>query len=436
MVSFNVLGLNCGTSVDGVDVAHCRISSVPLSNDVNIELLAYTEVPVTPGLRSQVLRLCRPNQDGATTTLAEVCDLNFALGREFARAVRESGVDLEQVDIIASHGQTLWHQPRGEDRSTLQMAEPAVIAQKTKRTVVSGFRVAELAAGRQGAPLAGFFEAGLLSHPEITRISQNIGGIGNATVLPASSTSRSEGSGSTYLAFDTGPGNVFIDAAMRILTDGKQHCDRDGELGAKGESEIDQAVVEEYLATEPYFQLKPPKTTGRELFSDDVARALVEKMRASGRSPEAIIATITRITAESIARAYEGFIIPLLGKGGNIDEVYLCGGGAYNPNIRKHLQARFPRSKVMKLDEAPMKLDPSAKEAVLFALLGFLCVCGRTVPVAADAETTEPAILGVVTPGDNYRQILETVVKDKGFRSNGVLGRILMVEQGQSSPEA
>lgn len=162
-----------------------------------IEVLSYAEIPVNPDLRSQVLRLCRPNQKDAATSMAEVCDLNFALGREFARAIQESGIDLAKVDIVASHGQTLWHQPNGENRSTLQMAEPAVIAQKTKRcvalyaclfqttltlnltrTVVSGFRVAELAAGRQGAPLAGFFEACLLSDPGVVRISQNIGGMG------------------------------------------------------------------------------------------------------------------------------------------------------------------------------------------------------------------------------------------------------------------
>lgn len=117
----------------GVDVVHCRISSIPQKNDIKVDILSYTEVPVTPSLRSQVLRLCRPNQDEAATNMAEVCDLNFALGREFSRAVKESGVSMDEVDIIASHGQTLWHQPLGENRSTLQMAEPAVIARESGR---------------------------------------------------------------------------------------------------------------------------------------------------------------------------------------------------------------------------------------------------------------------------------------------------------------
>ncbi|KAH8690932.1 glucokinase regulator family [Talaromyces proteolyticus] len=449
MTTLNVLGLNCGTSIDvlqsklsqsteceksmltmllGIDVALCRISSLASSNDVQIELISYTEVSVDPDIRNHVLRLCRPNQKAATTSLAEICDLNFALGKEFFRAIEESKVDLAEVDLIASHGQTLWHQPLGEDRSTLQMAEPSIIAHKSKRTVVSNFRVAELAAGRQGAPLAGFFEAGLLLDQKVTRISQNIGGMGNATVLPASSNSKSDELSPVYLAFDTGPGNVLIDAAMRILTDGKQHYDRDGILGAKGESEIDEDLVDSFLKSEPYFQRQPPKTTGRELFSDDISCALVKRMQASGKSPEAIIATITRITAESIARAYEQFVIPFLGEGHDIDEIYICGGGAYNPNILKHLQARFPESRVLKLNDAPTKLDPSAKEAVMFALLGYLCICGRSVPIAADAESLDPAILGVVTPGENYREILQKVVRAQDFGNIGKLGRILMLE--------
>ncbi|OAQ81266.1 hypothetical protein VFPFJ_09721 [Purpureocillium lilacinum] len=425
MVTMKVLGLNCGTSIDGIDVALCQISSKPSSGDVSIELSSYTEVAVNPDLRAQILRLCRPNQADAGTTLAEICDLNFALGRQFFRAVRESGVDLDQVDVIASHGQTLWHQPEGDHRSTLQMAEPAVIAHDTQKTVVSGFRVAELAAGRQGAPLAGFFEAGLLSHPEKTRISQNIGGIGNASVLPATNLKTSMPA-STYVAFDTGPGNVLIDAAMRIISNGELHYDHDGTLGIEGEGSINSAIVDRYLDSEPYFQAPLPKTTGRELFSDDLARKLVEEMQGMGMVPAAIVATITRITAESIARAYKRLVMPLLGEGKSIDEIYICGGGAHNPNILKHLQAEFPEAQVMKLDDAPMKLDPSAKEAVLFALLGFLAVSGRRVPIAGCAETTSPAILGVITPGANYHQIMKSVVADEDFGSDRVLGRIIM----------
>ncbi|SPO03705.1 related to molecular chaperone distantly related to HSP70-fold metalloproteases [Cephalotrichum gorgonifer] len=424
MVTLNVLGLNCGTSIDGIDVAHCRISSVS-PKDIRIEVLSYTEVPVDSNIRKNVLRLCRPGA-GASTTLSEVCDLNFTLGREFARAIHDSGVDLSQVDLIASHGQTLWHNPQGDHRSTLQMAEPSVIAHQTKKTVTSNFRVAELAAGRQGAPLAGFFEACLLADPNLTRISQNIGGMGNASVLFPTSKPQPEGLGSTYMAFDTGPGNVFIDACVRILTDGAKHYDKDGEAGARGESEIDEALVDRYLSSEPYFRQAVPKTTGRELFSDDVARNLVSEMQATRKSPDAIVATMTRITAESIARAYEDFVVRLLGAGGNIDEIYICGGGAYNPNILKHLQTRFAKSRVMRLDDAPVKVDPAAKEAVMFALLGYMSVCGWTIPIAGKSENADPAILGVVTPGDNYHEVMQRVVGDEYFGKADVLQRIIM----------
>ena len=132
MVSFNVLGMNCGTSIDGIDIALCKITSQLSSTDITVELLSYKEVPVTPHLRCRILELVKP---GAPTTLEDICDLNFSLGEEFARAIKDGSVNLEDVDIIASHGQTLWHTPTGERLSTLQMAEPAVITNKTKKYV-------------------------------------------------------------------------------------------------------------------------------------------------------------------------------------------------------------------------------------------------------------------------------------------------------------
>lgn len=271
--------------------------------------------------------------------------------------------------------------------------------------------------------MTGFFEAGLLIHPHITRVSQNIGGIGNATVVPASSsTATSAALGSTYVAFDTGPGNVLIDAAVRLLSDGQKHYDHDGEAGARGENSINHDVVETFLASS-YFQQAPPKTTGRELFSDDMARDLVTKLRALRCSDDAIIATITYITAESIARAYEQFIIPRIGP---LDEIYICGGGAYNPNISRHLQARFPQAKVAKLDDLNLGISAAAKEAVLFALLGFLSICGRYIPVAGWAENREPAILGKITPGQNYHAVMRNVVSDSSFGVESGLGRITM----------
>ncbi|TVY17204.1 Anhydro-N-acetylmuramic acid kinase [Lachnellula arida] len=383
MVSLTVVGLNSGTSIDA-----------------------------TASLRSRILGVVRP---GATTTLEDVCDLNFALGEEFASAVHKSGIDLSKVDLIASHGQTLWHIPVGERISTLQMENLVLIA--GARTVISSFRTAELAVGRQGAPLSGFFEAAILAHPSQTRISQNIGGIGNATVVPSGKVPDSG-----YFAFDTGPGNVLIDATVRYISNGEAHYDKDGEMGARGESEIDNEAVECFLKRD-YFERKPPKTTGREMFSDTLAKEIIDDLRGKGMSNDGIVATITRMTSESIVRAYENFVIPVVG---HIDEVYICGGGAFNPNIMRHLSARLPGTKVGILDSTAIGISAAAKEAVLFAVLGFLGMCGRKVAVANMSETRREVVLGCVTPGDNYRSLLQKVAGDKEFMEAGTLGRIFM----------
>ena len=288
---------------------------------------------------------------------------------------------------------------------------------------MSDFRVAETAAGRQGAPLSGILEAGLLSHPRLTRVSQNIGGIGNATAVPATESGVREKLGSNRIEFDTGPGNVLIDAAVRILSDGKDHYDKDGAAGLRGEKGINHVVVEKFLSA-PYFTRRPPKTTGRELFSDDVANDLVMKLQNTGCSNDAIIATVTRITAESIARAYESFIVPVLGP---IHEIYLCGGGAYNPNIVRHVSERFPRAAVRGLDQADLGISAEAKEAVLFALLGFLAVCGCPSPVAGFVENRKVVVLGKITPGKNFGSVMGSVWEDGGLERRGSLGRVRMV---------
>jgi 1,6-anhydro-N-acetylmuramate kinase len=298
-----------------------------------------------------------------------------------------------------------------------------------------------------GAPLSGFFEAALLRHTSKLRVSQNLGGIGNVTVVPPASTSDTD-----YIAFDTGPGNVLIDAAVREITNGLQHYDRDGLLGAAGESEIDETFIQDFIDRVGFFAQPPPKTTGRELFSDDVARRMVRELRVKGVSDEGIIANITHLTGETVAQAYERHVIP---KYGNIDEIYVCGGGARNPNLMKFLQARFPLSRVDNLERAPLNPAPKrsdsqghihdglkndasakapagydaglgipadAKEALLFAVLGFLCICGRSITVAGNENSTEEAILGKITPGCNYIPV--TRISTRDFAPTGQLRRL------------
>ncbi|KAK4689153.1 hypothetical protein P7C73_g968, partial [Tremellales sp. Uapishka_1] len=395
MVSLSVIGLNCG-----IDVAHTIITSGSSSPDLHIELVSYHEHPIPSALRTRILSLCRP---GAPTSLEEICDLNFELGELFADAVCCSGVDLATVDIVASHGQTLWHTPigantgrgfnNGERRmATMQMAESAVITHRSN--------------------------------------IQNIGGMGNVSIIPALSSPLSPG----YEAFDTGPGNVLIDAAVRILTSGVQHYDKDGIMGFNGRAEIDHSYVADFIDSIEYLSRAPPKTTGRELFSDDMARSVVMALRAKGVSDDGIIANITQITGETIARAYERFVVPTYGE---IDEIFVCGGGAENPNLMKFMADRFPRASVRKLNDATApkakmnghasghkagNIPADAKEAVMFATLGFLCVSGRSVPVSSGELCKDEAVMGKITPGRNYRDVLRKVDQDA---PGAVLGRIL-----------
>lgn len=395
-----MVGLNCGTSVDAVDVAVVRIRTLitdiaAKKIDLLVKLLSYCEVQMDRDLRNSVLMACRP---GTSIPMADVSDMNFAIAEVFGEAVKKCNIDLSKVDVIASHGQTVWHEPRGKIRnSTLQLGDPSVISQITDKTVVSGFRSAEVAVGRQGAPICGFLEALILKRTDLVRVSQNIGGIGNVTVADPEL---------EFFQFDTGPGNMLIDAAVRILTEGKQDFDKDGALGKKGESYIDDAFVKEFLDGE-YFKLAPPKTTGRELFGDDVAESIVKTLQDRGLNNEAIIATITRITTESIARAYEEYVIPSTSTG-KIDEIYLCGGGAHNKNIVEHLKYRFPDSVVAKIDQvSPISAD--AKEAVAFAILGYLTINGIALPVPRFSESDKNLILGSITPGNNFNKLFHKI---------------------------
>ncbi|EGV60852.1 hypothetical protein PSN45_001355 [Yamadazyma tenuis] len=396
----NVVGLNCGTSIDGIDVAQLEVSLEQADNaagffSLNVKLLHYSEAQIDPHLKKLVLDTCYP---GKSTTIADVCDLNFAIGEAFGNAVLDSGINLDEVDLISSHGQTVWHEPRGGVRnSTLQLGEPSVISQLTGKTVVSGFRTAEVAVGRQGAPICGFLESALLHDDAKVIISQNIGGIGNATVIDPKL---------TFFQFDTGPGNMMIDTAVKILTDNQKQYDVSGSMANEGENEIDHEYVEAFL-NQPYFGLSPPKTTGRELFGDNVSERITKELISKGLSPSGVVATITRITSESISRAYEMHVLPQV-TNSEIDEIYLCGGGAYNTNLVKNLQKRFPTTKVAKLNERS-PVNAESKEAVAFAILGYLCITGAYAEIPRFSESEEKTHMGVITPGKNFNRLFSWI---------------------------
>ncbi|CDK26100.1 unnamed protein product [Kuraishia capsulata CBS 1993] len=407
-----VLGINCGTSVDGVDIVVSQIETTKIEDDqvdLSVKVVSYEEAPIGDVLKNRILRCCIA---GNTTTSAELCDLNFAIGEEIGNDIRKADVDLSKIDLVASHAQPIWHEPRGKDRnSTLEFGEPASISYLSGKTVVSGFRSMEVAVGRQGAPLCGFLEYAILRSDKVI-ITQNIGGIGNASVIDPLH---------KFYQFDTGPGNVLVDAAVRIITNGKREYDAGGEMGLRGEKDIDQETVDEVLSNY-YFALSPPKTTGRELFSDKMSEQLVRKLQAKGLSDDAVIATITRITAESIAKSYDDFVVPQV-QNNKIDEIYISGGGAHNEAILQHLRNRFPEAKVG-LSGSLLNITADSKEAVAFSVLGYCTINGIMPPVPRFVETDKEVLLGNITPGDN---IVELFGKVRPTRSHLRLRRIEII---------
>lgn len=370
-----VVGLMSGTSLDGVTAAVARFGDE--EGRVGAQLLAFVTRAYTAEQRQ---RLARALTSG---TPAEYCRMNFDLGGWLAdaaiEALAEAGIARSEVGAIASHGQTVWHEP---GHSTWQTGESAVIAERTGIDVVSDFRVRDVAAGGQGAPLVPIADALLFSDATIWRALQNIGGIGNVSVVPPGGDVRS------LRAFDTGPGVAVLDTVTRMLVPSLPY-DVDGTLAQSGVA--DDSVVAELLAG-PYFAQYPPKSTGRELFSAAYAAALIDRCRTArpGASPADIVATATLLTARSIGDAYRRFIPE------PVSEMVVSGGGAANPALVQMLRREVAPLAVVPF--ADRFFDGEAKEAVAFALLGWLHLRGRTGNVIGATGARGPRILGKLTP--------------------------------------
>lgn len=351
-----VLGLMAGTSLDGVDAAVVRLSG-PLDRP-KVKLRGFTTQPYERGLRERLLRIA----SGEATTAGELSNLNFRVGEGFARAALAvcKGARLEphRLAVIGSHGQTIYHNgshSANQRASTLQIGEPAVIAYRTGAPVVADFRPADIAAGGEGAPLVPMVDYLLLRDDLRDTVALNIGGIANVTLIPAGARPRD------VFGFDTGPGNMVIDALVRHFTRGRKHYDDGGRTAAKGK--VIDSVLEECLNSS-FFRRKPPKSAGREQFGSEFVRR-----HFLGRSKhwEDLVRTATELTVRSVAEAFSRLVLTGPATGAKKRRLVVSGGGAHNPLLLGRLKELLPEVQVELSDRYGLPVD--AKEAIAFAIL-------------------------------------------------------------------
>ncbi len=382
------VGLMSGTSGDGVDAALVDIRGS--GHNLKVKPLAFVSTAYPPDLQQRVLAAA------ARGTVAEICHLNVVLGEWFARAalrvIQQAGVEPRKIDVIGSHGQTIHHLPDAVDepgvgpvRSTLQLAEPAVIAERTGITTVANFRPRDMAAGGQGAPLTPYVHYVLLRDRTRSRLIVNLGGIGNVTYLPA-------GKGlDAVVAFDTGPGNMVMDGLVQRLTKGKEAMDRGGRLAAKGKVAV--GLLAKLLA-HPYLKQKPPKSTGREEFGEVFVDRILAAQKAHRLKPEDLLATSALLTAITLGSARKWL-------NGPVDEVIVGGGGVRNRTLMGNLSSVFSPVPVRTFETAGW--ESKAFEAVAFAVLAYQTVHGQAANVPSVTGATHPVVLGTTVPGHGRR---------------------------------
>ena len=373
------VGLMSGTSLDGVDVVLCDI--VGKDEDTQVKQLNFKTYEIPECLRDKIRKCCSRE----LIPVELICSLNFELGQLFAGTVKklceESSVSLDDIAFIASHGQTIFHIPKAFSDyipSTLQIGEAAIIANECKSIVISNFRVMDMAVGGEGAPLVPYSEYVLYADESQTVALQNIGGIGNVTFLPK------KGDFSKVIAFDTGPGNMMIDAAVQKLYGEK--FDKNGEYASKGELIFPLA---EELKKHPYFALDIPKTTGRELFGEHYTYTLLEKYQDYNKND--IIFTLTWFTAYSIAYHYKKYFIHQY----NLDKCIIAGGGAYNKCLINLIKRELPEMEILVQED--LGYSSEAKEAIAFVMLGNQTYHRRPSNVPSATGASKSVILGQIT---------------------------------------
>ncbi len=375
-----ILGMMSGTSADGIDTAILEIYGV--IPQIEWKVLFHHHVSYPDALREEIFACFRPE----SSAVDRICRLNFALGKAYGEAALETiqaaGLTKDDIQLIGNHGQTLWHIPANlPGASTLQIGEPAVIAEITGLPVVSNFRTADMAAGGHGAPLVSFADVCLFSSAKKVRAAQNIGGIGNVTWIP-----KIGDDSHPPIAFDTGPGNMLMDDAIERISGGQEHFDRDGQLAASGQADPD--FLAELLA-HPYFHMLPPKTTGREEFGKQYGAKLYEEKKKRGLSDADYLATLTALTAQSIARAYREFLPTFP------DEVIIHGGGALNPTLMTMLRDALAPAEISTTERFGMPAE--AKEATAFALMAYQTWRRQAGNIPSATGARHPAIMGSIT---------------------------------------
>ena len=355
-----IIGLMSGTSVDGIDAAIVEITGHGL--EAEVDLIAFETFPFPSGVPQRILALCQPD----TGRVDDICEMNFYIGHLFAEAVKhilqKSGMRASDIHLIGSHGQTIHHLPKDTNTdhnvsrypSTLQIGEPAVIAHETGIPTIADFRVADMAAGGQGAPLVSYPDYLLFQDNVKTVGLLNIGGIANLTVLPANGTINS------VSAADTGPGNMCIDAVITEITQDSERYDKAGKRAAQGTPY--QPLIDEWLQ-HPFFHLPPPKTTGREMFGHTYVMECLAACRKHALSDNACIATLTELTVQTIAN----YIARFVAEQNPIDTLYVSGGGVHNQTIMRWLSELLSDTAVEPVDNFGISAD--AKEAIAFAIL-------------------------------------------------------------------
>ncbi len=379
-----VIGLMSGTSADGIDAVLTRITGSGL--EIKVEEINFLFLPFSKEVHNQIIRIAGGKHGGAE----DLCKLANYLGQQYAKACEmlclQSGIDKSDVDLVGNHGQTVWHMPKATEylneqiRGTLQIGEDAYIAQALGCPVVGDFRVRDMAAGGLGAPLVPYVEYLLYRKKDKTVALQNIGGIGNVTILPANCTLDQ------VTAFDTGPGNMLIDSYISKITNGCQTYDNGGRMAAQGK--MNNALLD-FLMKDPYLRLVPPKNSGREYYGREYLYNICKYAEKQRISEKDCLRTITRFTAQSIAYGLKHFTSKVP------EQLIIGGGGSHNPLILSDLAACLPECEILTNEDIGYCSD--SKEAVAFAVLASEAVSGNCNNVPSVTGSCMPVIMGKIT---------------------------------------